>query len=706
MRSMTPGQSASGDERPPDDTPPVDRDDVRLLVVEDDEDDYLITHDLLVEQTRIRVDVEWASDYDAALEAIRAQRHDVYLVDYRLGRRTGLDLIREGFASRPVAPVIMLTGLPVAEIDLEATALGATDFLTKQGLDADELGDSIRHAINHQKAERHALAARASDDGIWDWDFAADRIYSSPRLNAILGYGDDAIEVTPEVWFGLVAPDDVMRLRAEIASHLAGQTPILSGEFQMRHRDGSWRWVAVEGLAGRDVDDTPVRIAGSLRDATDRHDAQQRLEHEALHDTLTGLPNRALFIDRLDQTLQRGAREASAGCALLFLDLDGFKQVNDTHSHAVGDELLIAFATRIAGELRPGDTVARLGGDEFTVLLEGITQAPEATLIAERILESTQAPFLIEGNELHIGASIGISLSADGISSADLISAADVAMYDAKQGGRNRWAVFDEHMHRRVADRLARQDDLREVIETGQLEVYFQPIVGLSSGQIVGLEALARWPADREPVAAEEFIAIAEQTGLIVALGELVVGASLAALGGWRRDGVADEELWVSVNLSSRQLSDPRLVDQLCAASTQSGVPASRLRLEIAESTLKTLERSQPLVAGLKRAGIGLHIDGFGVGYSSLTTLHQLPIRVLKIDPGLIAEIDAELSRAIAGSVIALARSLDVLAIGAGIETADQREALVALGCDGGQGRLVAAEMDAGAVGELLARAR
>jgi diguanylate cyclase (GGDEF)-like protein/PAS domain S-box-containing protein len=703
---MTSGHPASEDERSPDETPPVEPDNVRLLVVEDDEDDYLITHDLLVEQTRIRVDVEWAADYDTALEAIRAQRHDVYLVDYRLGGRTGLELIRESFATRPVAPVIMLTGLPVAEIDLEATALGATDFLTKQGLAADELGDSIRHALNHQKAERHALAARASDDGIWDWDFTADRIYSSPRLNAILGYGGDAIEVTPEVWFTLVAPDDVVRLRAEIDAHLAGQTPILSGEFQMRHRDGSWRWVAVEGLASRDVDGTPIRIAGSLRDATDRHDAQQRLEHEALHDTLTGLPNRALFIDRVEQTLQRAARDASAGCALLFLDLDGFKQVNDTLSHAVGDELLVAFATRIAGELRPGDTVARLGGDEFTVLLEGIIHAPEATLIAERILESTRAPFLLEGNELHIGASIGISLSAEGISSADLISAADVAMYDAKQSGRDRWAVFDEHVHRRVADRLARQDDLREVIERGQLEVCFQPIVGLKSGRIVGLEALARWPADREPFAAAELIAIAEQTGLIVALGELVIGASLAALGGWRRDGVADEELWVSVNLSSRQLSDPGLVDQLCAASTQSGVPASRLRLEVVESALKTLERSRTLVAGLRRAGIGLHIDEFGVGCSSLTTLHQLPIRVLKIAPGVIAEIDAELSRAIAGSVIALARSLDVLAIGAGIETADQREALVALGCDGGQGRLVAAEMDAGAVGELLARAR
>ena len=705
MQSVSAGEAAP-ETQPLGEALAMDPDTVRLLIVEDDEDDFLITSDLLEQQSRLQVLIDRAPDYETALAEIRAQRHDVYLVDYRLGEHTGLELIRVGFANRPVAPVIMITGLPVAEIDLEAAALGATDFLTKQGLGGNELADSIRHAINHQKAERHALAARSPDDGIWDWDLSAGRIYSSPRLNSLLGYPEEALEVDPDRWFELISPEDVSRLRSAIDAHLAGESPVLESEFQMRHRDGGYRWVEVQGLASRDVDGTPIRMAGSLSDATDRHATQQRLEHEALHDTLTGLPNRTLFIDRVEQTLQRATRDPEVGCAVLFLDLDGFKEINDNLSHAVGDDLLIAFGQRISGAVRPGDTVARLGGDEFTVLLEGLSNSTEATVIAGRILEAMRTPFTIAGNELDIGASIGIALGAEGLSSADLISAADLAMYSAKRGGRGRWAVFDEPMHRRVTDRLAHQDDLREVIQNGELEVHFQPIGRLADGKIIGLEALARWPADREPLAPTEFIAIAEETGLIVALGEHVTRTALRALAGWRRDGLVDEELWVSVNFSARQLADPELAERLAAESDRSGVPAGRLRLEVLESALPTLERRNALLDVLRRTGIGLQIDDFGSGYSSLTVLHSLPVRGLQIDRGLVARIDVEPSRGIVGSVVALAHTLGVPAIGAGIETAAQCEALLALGCDEGQGRFVGAVRDAGGVEELLARAR
>jgi diguanylate cyclase (GGDEF)-like protein/PAS domain S-box-containing protein len=698
----------SPDPYPDDDPPPpsavvAGEEAVRLLVVEDDEDDFLITCDLLDEQDRMAVAADWAPTYDEALAQILEQRHDAYLIDYRLGDRTGLELIREAFAARPVAPVIMLTGQASAAVDLEANALGATDFLTKQGLTADELEASIRHAISHQKAERHALAARAVEDGIWDWDLATDRVYLSPRWNAIVGLPEEATEVEPAEWFERVAADDVLRLRNEIEAHLAGQTPTLECEFQMLHRDGGRRWVEAHGLVTRDVDGRPTRLAGSIHDTTDRHVAQQRLEHEALHDTLTGLPNRTLFIDRVEQTLQRAAREAAAGCALLFLDLDGFKQINDSLSHAIGDKLLVAFAERVSAAVRPGDTVARFGGDEFTVVLEDLVQPAEATVIAERILRAMSEPFHIDGNEMHIGVSIGISLSSDGLSPADLIGAADLAMYEAKRQGRGCWSVFDEHMHRRVTERLARQDELRQIVAQGLLEVHFQPIVGLESGRIIGMEALARWPRDHSPLDPTEFISIAEETGLIGQLGHHVMRGALAALAEWSRAGLVDDGLWVSVNLSGRQLADAGFVHRLRDAVAASGIAAGRLRLEVVESTLTLLERTQSALHALLEDGIGLHIDDFGTGYSSLTALHRLPIRGLKIDRELVAELDGARSRAIARSVIALAHSLDVAAIGAGIEQPEQRDALRELGCDAGQGRLVADVLDADGVRALLA---
>jgi diguanylate cyclase (GGDEF)-like protein/PAS domain S-box-containing protein len=690
----------------PGDPPPslIDVETVRLLIVEDDEEDFLITRDMLADQDRMRVAIDWVSDYDQALVEIRAQSHDAYLVDYRLGERTGLDLIREAFASRPVAPVIMLTGQPTAAIDLEATALGASGFLAKQQLTPNELERTIRHAISHQKAERHALAARSSEEGIWDWDIAAERLYSSPRLNAILGMPDEAVEIAPEGWFHLVAPDDAGRLRGVIEAHLAGQTPSLECEFRLRHRDGSWRWVKAHGLLTRDVDGTPIRMAGSLSDTTDRHAVQQRLEHEALHDTLTGLPNRTLFIDRVTQTLQRASRDPGPGCALLFLDVDEFKQINDSLSHAVGDKLLVAFAERIAAALRPGDTVARLGGDEFTVLLEDVSQPAEATIIAERILSSMREPFRIGANDLQIGASIGVAMASGGLSPADLISAADLAMYDAKRRGRGRWAVFDETMHQRATARLARQSELRQVIDHSLLEVHFQPIIELHSRRIVGLEALARWPSDRASVDPAEFIAIAEETGMIISLGEHVMRVALRTLAGWRREGLAGPDLWLSVNLSSRQVSDAGLPDQLRAMIAESGVEASVLRLEVVESTLIALQRCQPLLAVLTADGIGLHIDDFGSGYSSLAALHRLPIRALKIDRDLVSRIDDDENRTIARSVIALAHSLDVTAIGAGVESELERQALTDLGCDAGQGMLMAPALASGAIAQLLAR--
>ncbi|HTX47528.1 MAG TPA: EAL domain-containing protein [Solirubrobacteraceae bacterium] len=671
---------------------------IRVLLIEDDDDDYLITRDLLAGQERVRYQVDWSKDFDAALDRIGEQAHDVYLIDYRLNGRTGLELVREGFADRPRAPVLILTGQLDYEIDLEATALGVTDFLVKQELTAASLERSIRYALSHQQAimslsrseERYALAVRAANDGIWDWDLGADRIYFSPRWHEILGRPERSDDDDPCAWFNLVHADDLLRLRAAIDAHLAGQTPHLLSQHRMRHSDGSWRWVLTRGLAIRDVDGIATRMAGSLSDITDRLAAERQLQHDALHDGLSGLPNRALFMDRVDQVMQRAVRQPGIGCAVLYLDIDRFKLVNDSLSHAIGDHLLMALARRIAGVVRPGDTVARIGGDEFTMLLDGVVSGDEAMLVAERVQGALAQSFAVDGHDLFVTASVGIALSSPKTSPQELIRNADIAMYDAKRRGRARCAIFDESMHRRVVDRLSRQNELRQAVEQSLLPIHYQPIIDLATGRVSGLEALVRWPEGWPEVAPLDFIPIAEETGVIGPLGLHVLRTALATLAEWRRSGLVSEEVQMSVNVSGRQLDDPALPQNVRAAIAAAGLPGRALRLELTESTLmQEPQRMRGIIREVCSSGVGLHLDDFGTGYSSLAALHQFPVDALKIDRSFVASIDSGSgSDVIVRSTIALAHSLGLRVIAEGIERKEQLQRLRTLGCEYGQGFL------------------
>jgi diguanylate cyclase (GGDEF)-like protein/PAS domain S-box-containing protein len=689
--------------------------DLRLLLVEDDEDDYLITSDMLAGQGRARFVVEWCPDYDAALQRIREQCHDVYLIDYRLGEHTGLDLVRAGFASGPRAPVLILTGQSDYEIDLEATSLGVTDYLVKQELNAATLERSIRYAVSHYHAmrdlalseERYALAVRAASDGIWDWDLRSGRIYFSPRWREILGQPEGTEDDDPAAWLDLVHPEDLLRLRAAIAAHLDGRTAHLESEHRIRHEDGTWRWVLSRGLATRNGDGEVTRMAGSMSDITDRLAAVRQLQHDALHDALTGLPNRALLVDRLELAAQRAVRIPTTACAVLFVDIDRFKLVNDSLSHGVGDHLLVALAKRLSAVLRPGDTVARIGGDEFTILLDGIgLDGGEAVAIANRILRSVADPFIIDGHELQVTASIGIALGLPGLTSSELLRNADIAMYDAKRRGRAGCALFDESMHRRVVDRVARETELRQAIEHSLMEVHYQPIVDLATGHLCGLEALARWPSGWSEVTPDEFIPIAEETGVIGALGMHVLRTALADLAGWRADGLADHDLRVSVNLSGRQFEDPRLLDDLRDVIAGSGLPGRALILELTESTLMQEADGVPaIIAELFAMGVAVHLDDFGTGYSSLAALHRFPVDALKIDRSFVAAINASGeagSDVLVRSTIALAHSLGLHVIAEGIEDHVQLRRLRALGCEYGQGFLFSRPLTAEATRTIL----
>jgi diguanylate cyclase (GGDEF)-like protein len=432
----------------------------------------------------------------------------------------------------------------------------------------------------------------------------------------------------------------------------------------------------------------------AVRYAADHRRSVERLQHGALHDALTGLPNRTLFLDRLEQSLRRARRRGpGSGAAVLFLDLDRFKVVNDSLGHQAGDELLRAVAHRLDGALRPGDTVARLGGDEFTVLLEDMTDPREATVVAERVLGTLAAPFEIAGRELFLSGSIGIALGGPDVVPGELIRDADVAMYRAKAGGKARHAVFDAKMHRNVVARLDLETDLRKAIENRSLQVMYQPIVWTATRELAGFEALCRW--DVEP---RDFVAIAEETGLIVPLGEFVLGEAARRAAEW---GVC-----VSVNVSARQLADPGFPDAVEQALRASGARPEHLRLEVTESAMtEDPEEARRTLAGLRsRLGVTAHLDDFGTGASSLRFLHRFPGDALKIDRGLVIDMLTDPgSHEIVKAIVGLAHNLGMEVVAEGVETAEHLERLQLLGCELSQGFHLHAPLTAEAAAHLLA---
>jgi diguanylate cyclase (GGDEF)-like protein/PAS domain S-box-containing protein len=690
------------------------RDRLRILLVEDDEDDFVLTQSLLRAPGHARFELDWEQSYAPALRAIREARHDLYLVDYRLGQQTGLDLVREAWERDPPAPVIVLTGQDDYEVDLQASELGVTDYLVKATIDAPSLERTIRYAVRHHRTmvdlrrseERYAVAMRATNDGIWDWDLTAASMHFSERWKMLLGYDHFASD-RPDAWFDLVHPDDRDRLRLEIDHHLAGSSPHFENEHRIRHADGGWRWVLTRGLTTRDAFGVPIRITGSLSDITDRRTAQERLIHDALHDSLTGLPNRALFVDRLVQCLSHLERDEGYGCALLYLDVDRFKLVNDSLSHAAGDRLLVELAHRVGRVLRPGDTLARLGGDEFAILLDGIAAPAQAQDIAVRAGQAIAEPISFERRELSIAASIGIAHNLDGVVDPDdLIRNADIAMYHAKAQGGGRCEVFDTSMHQRVVNRVSLEARLRQAIEQHELRTFFQPIIDLRTGDLHGLEALARWPAGAGDVSPADFIPVAEEAGLIGALGTLILGNACQTLGDWRRRGLVGPAVTVSVNVSIRQITDASLVDHVRAALADAGLPPSNLVLEITESTLIENPALVSAVLGqLLELGVTVQLDDFGTGYSSLTVLHDFPGDSLKIDRSFVATmIDRPQSHAIIRSIVGLAHNLGLRVIAEGIERPDQLRALTALDCEYGQGYHFARPLPADEIEALIAR--
>ncbi len=445
-----------------------------------------------------------------------------------------------------------------------------------------------------------------------------------------------------------------------------------------------------------------------LRDDSERRRTEAELHRSALHDPLTGLPNRALFTSRLEQSLRHARRRRSYRFAVLFLDLDRFKVVNDSLGHLVGDRLLVEVASRLAACVREVDTVARLGGDEFAILLDDIEDETDATVVAGRVHEQLSRPAQIGSHELFVAASIGIAYSTSGYTAAEeALRDADLAMYRAKALGRGRTEIFDEGMHAQVVRMMELETDLRRALEREEFAVHYQPIVSLATGTLVGFEALLRWNhPERGLVGPSEFLDVAEETGLIVPIGWWFMDMACRQLREWQ-EMFPESPLTVSVNLSGKQVHQPEIVERVRAALDASGLSGASLKLEITESVLmadadgaiRTLER-------LKAMGVRLSIDDFGTGYSSLGYLHRFPFDTVKIDRSFIRNLDSqEPNQELVWSIVALAHSLGMDVVGEGVETADQFEELKALRCEYAQGFLFSRAVDHASAAALLGSA-
>lgn len=573
----------------------IEKQQIKILLVEDDEDDYVMTRDILSEIEGASYSLDWAPTYNAALETINRNEHDVCLFDYRLGEHNGIELLHEAVKNGCKLPIIMLTGQGDHEVDIKAMKAGAADYLIKGKIDASVLEHSIRYAIERKKAEEKIL---------------------------FLAY----------------------------------------------------------------------------------------------YDSLTSLPNRVLFKDRLNQTLLIAQRHQRI-LAILFLDLDNFKRINDTLGHPAGDELLKQVACRLSNYIRKSDSisrystdefsavVARLGGDEFTIMLTEVSHVHDAMKVAQRILNAIAQPFDIEGHEVFITASIGIAVyPVDGEDVDSLLKNCDTAMYHAKNEGRNNYKFYEQSLNKTALDILALENNLHKALDKQEFRVYYQPRIDIRTRNVVGFEALIRWQHPQKGIIPpSEFIPMAEESGLIIPIGEWVLNEACKQNKAWQAAGFAP--IFISVNLSGKQFKQQNLINVIDHAMSDVRLDPKYLELEITESIIQDTKSTAGILRELRNLGLKIAVDDFGTGYSSLSYLRRFPLDTLKIDRSFVKDIAKDPdSEAIVKAIIAMAHCLKLRVIAEGVETEEQLKFLSDEGCDEFQGYLISPPLPADEVVRFLAK--
>lgn len=690
-----------------------------ILLVDDDVMVRLLATEALVASG---FEVMEAADGEQALELFDRHEFSLVLLDVSLGGIDGFEVCRSMRAHRHgrSLPIIMLTGMDdTGSIDT-AYAQGATDFVTKP-LNWTLLVYRVRYALRAAQTlaelavseRRLAVAQRVARVGGWTWHLDEDRCERSDTCLQLWGELPAAIQEVPFGLLSRVLSPERQHLREAMERARDGEAYQMS--FRVQRSDERVVTLYEQALPERDEFGRVVRIEGVTQDVTEREQAERRIRFLAYHDSLTGLANRQMFREMLDHTLARSHR-AGARCALLYLDLDRLKRINDSFGHTLGDQILREVANRLIGSVRAVDVVAReedsimeevvarLGGDEFTVLLTDLGRADDAARVAARICEELSRPLQVAHVELVVTASIGIAIFPEnGEDPETLLRHADMAMYEAKQRGRNTYEFFTEAMQLQAVERLSLEQDLARGLESRQFVLHYQPQVDVSTGRIVSAEALLRWEhPERGLVSPAQFIPVAEETGLIVPLGEWVVMAACRQMATWLAAGLP--VVPVAVNLSAHNFRSDSLLPAIAHALETTQLPARYLDIELTESAvMQEPEIALGTLAALKAIGLKLSIDDFGTGYSSLSTLKQFPIDLLKIDRSFVRDLPQDDSSAsIVGAILALSNALGLGVVAEGVETTEQRDILLGRGCTLMQGYLFSRPVPADAFASLI----
>lgn len=671
-----------------------------VLLVEDTQSEADLTRFYLSRASSMRYDLVHVSSLTQAVDHLyENETPDIILLDLHLPDCEGLGGFERLRKLAPDVPVIILTNFMDDELATTAVREGAQDYLIKKEVDTALLSKSIRYAIERQKVdaalreseERYALAVAGASEGIWDWNIKTNEAYFSPRWQSLLGISQAGVSADIDQWFDRVHPDDVSALHAALKAHFRDVDMHFEYEHRLRHEEGEYRWMLVRGQAICDSAEYCYRMAGSMSDITERKRAEDQLLHDALHDGLTDLPNRSLFMDRLDQAIRLYQRDGSKQYAVLYFDIDRFKNVNDSLGHSVGDSLLVGIARRLETILRPSDTLARLSGDEFAILLTQVSSTECATQVVKRIHQLLHQKFVLQGNVIYPSVSIGIAMATEQYDSPDqVLRDADLAMYRAKSLDKQDDAVvFDAHMHASAVQRLRLETDMRRAIDRGEFVIHYQPIVSLQTGQVLSFEALLRWQhPQRGLVSPNEFIGVAEETGMISELSWWILRTAAEQTRRWQLLIPNNAHLGISVNVTGALFRNEDMADQLLALLEKCGLAPKYMHLEITERSF--MDHQDAVLAELdklKSAGVQLHVDDFGTGYSSLSYLKRYSYDTLKIDRSFIRDVasmgDAS---AIVQAIVSLGQDLKMNIVAEGVENAEQVRLLRKMDCPEAQG--------------------